>query len=498
MRNLFSLVLAKLLIYKYRKFKDSSKNAFDQQQKLFSALKRRLKGTQIYADLNLVSLGDYSQFCAEMPVRPYGFYFPYIQKILRGEKDVLFRDEVVFFAVTTGTINSIVGGEGKRIPYNEAMLANFMSYNTKLAGLIVSQDPIFLNRKGLTFGNCNAVNSMNTIHIPEGYVSGFLAKIAKKSKNRFPQQNTLEINDWGEKIDKIVEECRNKDIQVLSGIPLCILHILEKLLLRTGASTVSQVWPNIEAYIYGGTSVETFRSRIDSLCGKKLKYYGAYLATEAGLGINVGTLSEEYVLNTEDILFSFTSIDDLKTYDISKIEIGKTYKLNISTPNGLVQYPIGDLVKLIDNQDSCRFKVLGRDNMVMSLAGEKMTEDQMNQAINESALEISNAIDHYFVYPTENAKGNPCYGFCLFIDLNSVFMDEYSLSSVIDAKLIVQSKGYGNYRNDERVIDAPLISKHSNRILEAYFLKYSNKGQIKFKKFFNSKDEMNEFMSQFT
>ena len=84
-----------------------------------------------------------------------------------------------------------------------------------------------------------------------GYISGILSARMPKvlAMNSYPKSDVLKIEDWDQKISKILETTLDKDIEVLGGIPTYLISIFEKMLERTGKKYIKDIWPNIKTFV---------------------------------------------------------------------------------------------------------------------------------------------------------------------------------------------------------------------------------------------------------
>jgi hypothetical protein len=467
----------------------------EQQEKTWKQTLRSLKGTIIYHDLNLEEIQSYQQYINDIELKDYDDYAPYIAKILKGEKNVLFQGINNFFGLTSGTS----GQDSKKIPYNEKTIQCFQKAQKTMGGLVCEHDnmrPFSSTR--FTYGSnplCENDGKFNY-----GYISGFLSSRLPKflARNTYPKAQYLEIEDWDEKLSRIMETTINKDVEILGGIPTYMITIFEKMLEKTGKKTISEIWPNVHTFIYGATPITQYQERLNQLVGRNLNYYGIYASTEAPLGLPVNNAAyapQEYTF-VPGILYSFNPINNpKKVIGIDQLEKGKKYLLNIGAPNGFLQYQMKDVIRVVRVEPFVSFDVLGREGGQLNLAAEKTSEKHLLDSVEQTAKELNLRIDHHMVFPNEEKK-RPSYAWTMFVQ-EPLNIDKEELLNKLEDHLQQFNPDYQDCRLD-RIIDAPSIKILPSSELKKYFHKNKDKGQFKMKTTFpNQKSFMEFFLSNF-
>ncbi len=308
-----------------------------------------------------------------MPVFGYDDYAPYIDMIAAGNKNILFKDRIEYFGLSSGTS----GKDSKRVPYNEKMIQMFLKSQKRVASRLTALEPEinFLQVSRLTFGSDPYLYSQNGFKF--GYISGILSTRVPKAlvKNTFPSSEVLTISNWDRKIDMLIQEALEQDIQVVSGIPTYIISILEAVLQKTGKTCINEIWPNLKVFIYAATPIKQYKERIDRLVGHDLNYYGVYAATEAAIGLPYQKFQrgrQRYILNA-DLIYSFTPVEgEKKNLGLQEIETRVPYYINVGCPNGLIHYAMKDVVTFEEINGDLVFEFVGRKSTGMNLASEKI------------------------------------------------------------------------------------------------------------------------------
>ena len=192
------------------------------------------------------SINNYEDFKKRVPVKDYEGLRAYVDRIIEGENDVLWKGKPIYFAKTSGTTSG-----AKYIPITkESMPTHIKSARNALLSYInETGDASFVNGKMIFLQGSPVLESLNGIKL--GRLSGIVAHYVPKYllKNRLPSWETNCIEDWDTKVDKIVEETLPENMTVISGIPSWVQMYFEKLIEKTG-KTVSELFPNFNFFIY--------------------------------------------------------------------------------------------------------------------------------------------------------------------------------------------------------------------------------------------------------
>ena len=485
--KLMSMVANRYLEFQYQSIQLNQNDFFKSQQKLWKKTRKALKGTQIYNDQKLEFIDNFQDYVNHVPVTSWDDFADYSEKIIAGETNVLFNDNIEYFGLTSGTS----GKDSKRIPYNQATIDLFLRAQKYTAAIVTHNTDInLLEAKRLTFGS--APISYRDDHFQYGYISGILSTKAPKAlqKNTYPSNHTLEINRWDEKIEAIIEETLMQDIEVISGIPTYMITIFEAILAKTGRKHIKDIWPNISAFIYGATPINQYRDRLNELIGKEIEYFGIYAATEAPIGLAHTDCT--YILNP-DLLYTFTPVDNKeRNLSVLELQVGKEYVVNIGTPNGFLNYSMKDVIRIHSLNPVVEFEVIGRQNTGMNLAAEKVSEQHILDTIVKIKNQHGIDIRHYFVSPQMH-NGKPRYLWTLFVP-SMDGLDKEQLEAALDRTLMIECGDYEDCRED-KIILAPKVNFLSLDILEVYFKNNQHKGQFKMKTTFPQQNVYESFIA---
>ncbi len=465
----------------------------ERQERNFQTLKRSLSGTRLYKDFRLAHIKSYEDFVHHVPVLSYEDYAPYVDMIVAGHKNILFKDKADNFGLTSGTS----GKDSKRVPYNERMIRMFVKSQRRIASRLSILEPQMnlLKVDRLTFGSDPYVYTQNNFKF--GYISGILSTRAPKAlqKNTFPSSEVLTISNWDKKIEMLIEESLHQDIQVVSGIPTYIISIFEALLARTGKKEIREIWPNLKIFVYAATPIKQYKDRIDRLVGHELNYYGLYAATEAAIGLPYSKYTEgrqQYFLNP-DLLYSFTPAEGPQNpVGLHQIELGQSYFLNIGTPNGFIHYSMKDVVSFQEVQGDLVFEFVGRKSTGMNLAAEKVSDNNILDCYLYAKNSANLDLRHFFLSPTD-VDGRAAYHWTIFAPNNISVDESTALAKILDEKMQALNGDYSDCR-EVSVLGPARVTLINADHLQTYFENNRKKGQFKMKTTFETAEEYLTFM----
>ena len=238
-------IAAKLFAqYIHKKTQAWARNPVATQQAVFEQLIEEAKVTQFGKDHHFEQIKTFEDFTNQVPIRDYEDLKPYVEKVVKGEENVLWKGKPLYFAKTSGTTSGAkyIPLTRESMPYHiEAARNAILSYihetgkadfvNGKM--IFLQGSPILEQKNGIQFGRLS------------GIVAHFVPKYLQK--NRMPSWETNCIDDWETKIDAIVEETFNENMSVISGIPSWVQMYFERLQ-QKGQKPVGEIFENFNFF----------------------------------------------------------------------------------------------------------------------------------------------------------------------------------------------------------------------------------------------------------
>lgn len=390
-------------------------------------------------------------FQKQVPIMDYErFYDSWLKHSILGVKDNTWPGRVKFYALSSGT----TGSPSKRIPVTQEMIRSFQRSSMRQITMLHELDlpETFFNASVLAVGGSTKLLKKAT-HI-EGDLSGILKKHTSFILSPFaqPGNRIAALKNWDEKLEKMVQKAPSWDIGVVAGVPSWCIMLMEKIVERYKLESIHDIWPNFQVYVHGGVFMQPYIPRLQKVLGKKVHLMDTYLASEGYFGYQTSPDRRGLQLMLDaDIFFEFVPFNsdffdekgNLKdahdAFTIEQVQEGIDYAMVISTNAGLWRYMIGDLVRFI-NVEEKELCITGRIKQFLSLCGEHLSLDNINQAIrlvtNEKGLEIS----EFCIYPEKNDLRHHWFlgveGDC----------DGVEIMSMIDKKLCELNDDYAGVR----------------------------------------------------
>lgn len=391
----------------------SPKSHTEQQLAVLKKLLHRARYTKFGQtfDFNTIlhSQNIYESFSQKIPLYDYNkIYDDWWQKTLEGHSDICWPGKINYFALSSGTSES----SSKYIPITEDLIrGNKLVMIRQLLTLRNYQNiPVKSIGKGWLM-----LGGSTDLQKGHGYYAGDLSGItAKKAPFWFspfykPGKKIARTRDWNEKIDAIVEEAPNWDIGFVVGVPAWIQMCMEKIIEKYQLKTIHDIWPNLAFFVHGGVSFEPYKQGFEKLTSRKLTYIETYLASEGfiayqnrqhckGMKLVTGVhIFFEFVpFNHKNFDADGNLLPDAEVIMIDKVEEGKEYAILLSTTAGAWRYLIGDTIKFTDLSVK-ELIITGRTKHYLSLAGEHLSVDNMNKAIQLTANELGTSIPEFTV-----------------------------------------------------------------------------------------------------
>ena len=201
-------------------------NAVNAQNKILKQLLVAARDTAFGKDHHFAEIDNYADFKKQVPVRDYEGLKPYVDRVVAGEADILWKGKPLYFAKTSGTTSGV-----KYIPLSKESMPEHIkaARNAILTYINETGKTDFVNGKMIFLQGSPVLNVKHGINV--GRLSGIVAHHVPQylQKNRLPSYQTNIIEDWEQKVDAIVDETIKEDMTLISGIPPWVQMYFDKL-----------------------------------------------------------------------------------------------------------------------------------------------------------------------------------------------------------------------------------------------------------------------------
>ena len=327
-------------------------NPLKVQRECLQELLSRAAATEYGQKYDFSSILTTEQYKERLPIVHYEDISGYVRRMMEGENNILWPEEVEWFAKSSGTTDA----KSKFIPVSPSSLEDCHFRGGKDVIAIFNRlypDAGVFSGKTLALGGSSEVSKTNN-NCQYGDLSAILISNTPFWVNRMktPEASIMLMNNWEEKIEKICETTIKEDVRCLAGVPSWFLTVINKILERTGKANLHEVWPNLELFIHGGISFTPYREQYNRLLpDPKMKYLETYNASEGFFGLQDDPNDSSMLLMLDyGVYYEFMPTSELgksnpRTVLLEDVKTGVNYALIISTNSGLWRYMIGDTIQ---------------------------------------------------------------------------------------------------------------------------------------------------------
>ena len=407
---------------------------------------------------------NYEDFKKRIPVHTYEQLFPYIERLMRGEQNILWPSEVKWFAKSSGTTNA----RSKFIPVtSEALEDCHFKGGKDLYSIFINNypDTKIFSGKGLGVGGSYRVNEYDpTSSSHYGDVSAVIMQNLPPWAEfiRTPSLEVALMDNWEEKIEKLARETARVDVTQIAGVPTWTVLLLQHIVELEKKNSILDVWPNLEVFFHGAVAFKPYKNLFKSLIpSDRMKYWETYNASEGFFGIQDQKDSEDLLLMLDyGVFYEFIPMEELdKEYPdaiaLQDVELGKNYAMVITTNAGLWRYNIGDTIKFT-SKSPYRIRISGRTKHFINAFGEEVIIENAETAITAACEQTGAVIDNFTAAPIYLEKSKRG-GHEWIIEFKIQPTDLSKFSDVLDSTLRKVNSDYDAKRAHDIALVAPIV-----------------------------------------
>lgn len=439
-----------------RQFIRQTRQIMPVQEKFLLTLLKNYQDTELGQKFRLGEIKTIEQFRDRVPILPYSSYEPYIERIARGESNILTPDPVIYLNLTSGTTGKkklipvtrrsrkilnlannagsgfaadaaqsiglslgkmlltssvqLLGYSSGGIPYGPASVSdlrlNRLLYQQILAHPYKTLIPVDSQTRHylcLLFALRNPKMRIIGANFP---VIGLqLAKYLESyAEDLIDNLKTGEIANWL----KLKPELRAQLSKKFAAVPKRAMQ-LEEILRNEGRLTPKLAWQNLSCIITarGGTSNFYFE-RFPSYFDNTPIFGGIYASAEATFGIYYDFNQDGTILAINSGFFEFIPPDQWgteqpKTLLPNELEVGKYYRILVTNYSGFYRYDIGDVVEVVGFHEQTPLIVFRyRMGGLLSSTTEKTTEFHVIQVMQRLQQEFDSPLENFCITLSEH------------------------------------------------------------------------------------------------
>jgi len=397
-----------------------------------------------------------------VPLQDYNSLKPYIDRMLKGEQNILWPSEIKWFAKSSGTTSD----RSKFIPVSKEALedCHYQGGKDMLTVYCYNRpDTRIMTGKTVVLGGSSQIININS-NAYQGDLSSIIIRNLPfwAEYSRTPSMEVTLNPNFEEKIESVAQITCKENVTNLSGVPTWNIVLAKRILEITGKSNLLEVWPNLEFYSHGGVSFRPYREQFKKLIPSDSMYYlENYNASEGYFALQDQPDSEDLLLMLDyGIYYEFLPIENLhdenpRTLCLHEVELNKNYALVISTNAGLWRYMVGDTIKFV-NLSPYRIQITGRTKQYINTFGEELIVDNADQAINFACGQTEAIVKDYTAGPVYFSEGKSGAHEWM-IEFEKQPGDFKRFCEILDSRLRELNSDYDAKRFKDLALGFPLI-----------------------------------------
>ena len=413
--NTYSLVSKHLL----KEVEASRKDPCPFQTKTFDSLMAHGAQTLFGKERSFYSISTVRDFQKQVGLHQYEDLLPYIERIRKGEPNILWDEPVRWFAKSSGTGDT----KSKYIPMPSGSLhrCHYKGMRTVIAVYLDNHPKSRLfSGKSLTLGGNCTIDEMGRGNTRYGDLSAILLSNSPQWAEWFrtPPRAMVLQDDFEKKMDQMATYIASQNITNFSGVPSWNLVLLRKMLNYTGKSVILDIWPHLELFMHGGISIEPYREQFRTLIPvHEMNYMETYNASEGFFALQDNPHDNGMLLLPNcGIFYEFIPLKRLREAldgdyihfeTVEGVQKGVDYAMVISTNGGLWRYLVGDTVRFTSLLPH-KIVITGRTKLFINVFGEELMITHAEKALVECCGKNHATVSEFTVAPifmNEGTKG---------------------------------------------------------------------------------------------
>ncbi len=450
------------------------------QNKCFQYLIHAANNTEWGKKYDYKKIQSHKDYCEKVPINSYESIYPYIERAIKGESNILWRGKTRMFSKSSGTS----GSKSKFIPVTlESLIdCNFKGGKESLSLYVKNRpDTRLFSGQTLSLTGSLRESEINT-KVVCGDVSAILIKYIPDwaNKLRTPPKNIALLPNWDEKLELFANYTKKQNITALAGVPSWILVILKRIMEIEQINTLTTIWPNLELFMHGGVNFCPYLPQFKAITNNdQLWYWQIYNASEGYFATQDLPNSDDMLLLLNNgVFFEFISLSDYmndkyEAIDLEQVKTGINYVMLISTNAGLWRYIIGDVIRFTST-NPYRIIITGRTTHYINAFGEELIIDNVEKALAATCKQTKSIVTEYTAAPIY-FQNNEQASHEWLIEFKKTPENLDVFTTILDMELMKLNSDYEAKRSFDLLLNKPII----RAVPEGTFLKWmSAKGKL--------------------
>ena len=446
------------------------------------------------------SIKSFEEFQMRIPILDYEGFKPYIDRLRQGEENLLWPNEIKWFAKSSGTTQN----KSKFIPVSfDALEDCHFRGGRDIIAIYTDFHPNnnLLSGKGLTLGGSHQIDNFSM----KSYYGDLSAILIENQPwwadfIRTPSQKVALIPDWEEKLEMITHETLKENVTSIAGVPSWNLVMIKHLLDYTGKSNLLEIWPNLELFMHGGVSFTPYREQFKQIIpSPNMNYLEAYNASEGFFALQDNPNSDDMLLMLDyGIFYEFIPVEDMaldkpRVLTVADVEVGKNYAMVISTNSGLWRYLIGDTITFTSKAPH-KIKITGRTRHFINVFGEEVIVDNAENALKIACDRTGAQIREYTaapIYMDRSQTGS--HEWIIEFEVEPADLNTFTIE--LDSALCAINSDYEAKRYKDMILSLPKLNVARKNLFYDWLKKRGKLGgQNKVPRLSNSREYLEELL----
>jgi hypothetical protein len=441
------------------------------QEEQLRALIAHAKDTEFGKKHGFARIRTYEDYAHQVPLGDYDSFSPYIERMRRGEKNLLVPEFVRYFGNSSGSSNH---GRPKFLPITERQIVH-----TQRAGTDTVMRYLHWSGDEGMFGGGYTMGLFPPITMREegavlitnnpALMNTRMPAVARPAY--LPDDDVKRIADYETKLGVIADRYFDHDIRGVTGTTCWFSLLFEKVLAeakRRGrrVRTVREVWPNLRVLIGGGVSAAPYLPVIRELVGREdLTLVDTYNATEGGLyaSSDFSGARGMLVIPHRGTFFEFVPVEERDSPTPTRVplwavERNRSYCIVPTTVSGLYAYSLGDIVRF-PQTSPLRMEFVGRLSGCLSVTQELTTHVEIERAMEHAVAQVPCRTVDFGVGADVGVDGTAKSRYVVFAEFQegAAPADLAAFTAAFDEGMCQQNRVYREHRNGEVAILPPVV-----------------------------------------
>jgi hypothetical protein len=374
------------------------------QERTLRTLVRAAANTRFGRDHRFDEIRTVADFQERVATRTYeDLWQSYLKDHYPVFEDLTWPGKIPFLALTSGTTT----GATKYIPVSHEMVAS----NRKAAQTMIAADFVAHPDTRLFLGRFFLLGGSTDLEEPaRGVGQGDLSGIAAKTVGpllrpySFPPLDLALDPNWDRKLAALVEMSLGEPITLVSGVSSCLVTLFQRVLERSGKSTVAEVWPRLEVVVHGGVKFDPYRNAFQTLLGSSaIRLLESYPCSEGFIAFGDPATGLLRLLLDHGLFYEFMPVEELGSarptrHWLGDVRTGVNYAIVVSTCAGMWAHIIGDTVRF-ESLSPPLLTFTGRTKYTLSAFGEHLISEEVERAVAEASAGTGASVRDWHVGP---------------------------------------------------------------------------------------------------